>query len=141
MKTKTKKTLTILLFIVITFALGIYFQYRYFENYTINCCRSVDGIICEKYEKQEKISRSTRYRIEYWFKVKDKDTGNDFDISVTFEKYETHNKGDDIHFNKVEKSVLGEECNSKGFILVIGLVFEFLSIMLVFVCIDHWIWK
>lgn len=53
--------------------------------------------------------------------IKDKDTGKYFDLEVTPTTYSTHSIEDDIHFSKIDKDILGEENDSKGYVIAIAI--------------------
>lgn len=53
--------------------------------------------------------------------IKDKDTGKYFDLEVTLTTYSTHSIEDDIHFSKIDKDILGEENDSKGYVIAIAI--------------------
>lgn len=113
---------------IISVCCGIfaYMLFEYRSDYVNkNCYREVNGIVYDKMGEQKSHYKSTKVYTDFIMVIKDKDTGKYFDLEVTPTTYSTHRIGDDIHFSKIDKDMLGEENDSKDYVIAIAISMAF----------------
>ena len=121
---KRDTVIGLVVFIIsVCFGIFAYILFEYHSDYVNkNCYREVNGIVYDKMGEQKSHRKSTKVYTDFIMVIKDKDTGKYFDLEVTPTTYSTHSIGDDIHFSKIDKDILGEENDRKGYIIVIALL-------------------
>ena len=124
MKKNNKYNISFIAFIIsICFGVATYKLFEYRSDYLDkNCYREVNGVVHDKMGEQKTHYKSTKVYTQFIMVIKDKDTGKYFDLEVTPTTYSTHSIGDDIHFSKIDKDILGEENDSKGYMIGIALL-------------------
>lgn len=120
---KRNTVIGLVVFIIsVCFGIFAYMLFEYHSDYVNkNCYREVNGIVYDKMAEQKNHYKSTEIYTDFIMVIKDKDTGKYFDLEVTPTTYSTHRIGDDIHFSKIDKDILGEENDSKGYVIAIAI--------------------
>lgn len=107
---------------IISFVMGLWLSDYFFVYRGKNGYRDVHGVVFEKIGEQKSHYKSTRIYTDFIMVIKDKDTGKYFDLKVSPTTFSLYEKGDNIFFSQISKNTIGEEYETKDYIIVIALI-------------------